>query len=81
MERGGKVLEGGSFLPDAPTEQYWRPTVIANVDPSMAVFAEGTFGPVVPVTGFDSEDQIPSLARSGGYGLSSRSSRQTHTSL
>ncbi len=71
MERGGKVLEGGSFLPDAPTEQYWQPTVIADVDPSMAVFAEETFGPVVPVTAFDAEDEIASLAGGGGYGLSS----------
>jgi succinate-semialdehyde dehydrogenase/glutarate-semialdehyde dehydrogenase len=71
VDRGGTVLQGGSFLSDAPTEQYWQPTVIADVDPSMAVFAEETFGPVVPVSGFEREEQIRELAGAGGYGLSS----------
>jgi acyl-CoA reductase-like NAD-dependent aldehyde dehydrogenase len=71
VDRGGRVLEGGTFLPDAPTEQYWQPTVLADIDPSMAIYLEETFGPVIPVSGFDDEERIAELAGLGGYGLSS----------
>ena len=71
LEGGAKVLIGGKNLPDAPTSQYWEPAVISGVTPEMEVFAEETFGPVAPVTGFASEAEALRLATIGGYGLSS----------
>ncbi len=60
---GGRVetLDGGLYL---------RPTVLADVTPDMAVMAEETFGPVIPVTLFDSEDEAVALANGGVFGLS-----------
>lgn len=60
---GGRVetLDGGLYL---------RPTVITGVTPEMAVMAEETFGPVIPVTVVDSEDEAVRLANEGPYGLS-----------
>ena len=52
MLAGGKVevLGGGKYL---------RPTVLVEVTPDMAVIAEETFGPVIPVTLYDDiEDAI-----------------------
>ncbi len=60
---GGKVETlGGGF--------YLRPTVLADVTPDMAVMVEETFGPVVPVTVFDTVDEAIRLANEGVYGLS-----------
>ncbi len=60
---GGKVevLGGGSYL---------RPTVLTEVTPDMAVIAEETFGPVIPVTVYDTVDEAVALANASIYGLS-----------
>jgi succinate-semialdehyde dehydrogenase/glutarate-semialdehyde dehydrogenase len=69
-QKGARVTIGGSPLRDAPTGNYWPLTVIEDVTAEMEVFAEETFGPVVPITAFDSESDALALARLGGYGLS-----------
>jgi 5-carboxymethyl-2-hydroxymuconic-semialdehyde dehydrogenase len=43
--------------------------VFADVDPSMRIFREEIFGPVVCVTPFDSEQQAIELANGTPYGL------------
>jgi acyl-CoA reductase-like NAD-dependent aldehyde dehydrogenase len=60
---GGAIEQLGGGL-------YLRPTVIADVTPDMAVMAEETFGPVIPVTIFDAVDEAIGLANAGVYGLS-----------
>jgi succinate-semialdehyde dehydrogenase / glutarate-semialdehyde dehydrogenase len=60
---GGKVAELGGGL-------YLLPTVLADVTPDMAVMAEENFGPVIPVTIFDTVDQAVALANDGVFGLS-----------
>ncbi|MFN4020761.1 MAG: aldehyde dehydrogenase family protein [Erythrobacter sp.] len=60
---GGKVerLGGGAYL---------RPTVLVDVTPEMAVMREETFGPVLPVTVFDTLEEAIALANDSAYGLS-----------
>ena len=60
---GGRVEEIGGGL-------YLRPTVLTGVDHSMAVMREETFGPVMPVMAFESEDEAVRLANDGVFGLS-----------
>jgi 5-carboxymethyl-2-hydroxymuconic-semialdehyde dehydrogenase len=43
--------------------------VFADVTPSMRIFQEEIFGPVVCVTPFDSEDEAVTLANATRYGL------------
>ncbi|QIB67066.1 aldehyde dehydrogenase family protein [Kineobactrum salinum] len=60
----GGVLErheGGVWLP---------PTVVTQVNHDMRLMTEETFGPVVPVMAFDSEEQAVALANDTRYGLS-----------
>jgi succinate-semialdehyde dehydrogenase/glutarate-semialdehyde dehydrogenase len=59
---GGKRIEkgGGHFL---------QPTVLAHVPSTSACMREETFAPIAPVTAFDTEDQVISLANSTPYGL------------
>jgi succinate-semialdehyde dehydrogenase/glutarate-semialdehyde dehydrogenase len=66
---GARVLRGGELAVDYPTRRYYQPTVVADVDPTMRIFAEETFGPVVPVTPFADEPSAARLAEVGGFGL------------
>jgi succinate-semialdehyde dehydrogenase / glutarate-semialdehyde dehydrogenase len=66
---GAHVLTGGQ-VETLGGGKYLRPTVLASVTPDMRVIADETFGPVIPVTLFDSEDEAVALANDGIYGLS-----------
>jgi aldehyde dehydrogenase (NAD+) len=59
---GGRAEErlGGYFV---------QPTVLTNVKPDMTVACEEVFGPVLSVTGFDTEDEAVGLANDSRYGL------------
>ena len=61
---------GGGARPDhLPVGNYLAPTVFADVDPSMRIFREEIFGPVVCVTPFDSDEEALELANGTPYGL------------
>lgn len=67
--QGARVLTGGE-VETLGGGLYLRPTVIAGATPDMTVMAEETFGPVVPVTMFDTADEAVALANTGDFGLS-----------
>ena len=48
---------------------YLAPTVFADVEPSMRIFREEIFGPVVCVTPFGDEAEAVALANATDYGL------------
>ncbi|PPI93215.1 aldehyde dehydrogenase family protein [Nocardia nova] len=64
---GARVLIGGA--PEGETTGY-APTVLVDVNHDMAVMREETFGPVLPVMAFDTEDEAVALANDSTYGLS-----------
>jgi succinate-semialdehyde dehydrogenase / glutarate-semialdehyde dehydrogenase len=66
---GAHVLTGG-HVETLGGGKYLRPTVLASVTPDMRVISDETFGPVIPVTLFDSEDEAIAMANDGIYGLS-----------
>jgi acyl-CoA reductase-like NAD-dependent aldehyde dehydrogenase len=69
VARGAKVLAGGQ-VERLGGGCYLRPTVLTDVTPQMALMQEETFGPVIPVTVFDSVDEAVEQANSGVFGLS-----------
>jgi acyl-CoA reductase-like NAD-dependent aldehyde dehydrogenase len=66
---GARVLTGGR-RGDGPGDWY-EPTVIADVDHSMKVMREETFGPVIPVMKVRDTEQAIELANDTSYGLGS----------
>jgi len=68
-EGGARVAAGGRRADDLPG-WFYRPTVLDRVHPSMRVLREETFGPVLPVVAFDSEDEAVRLANDTRFGLS-----------
>jgi acyl-CoA reductase-like NAD-dependent aldehyde dehydrogenase len=68
IARGAKVLCGGKRIGDGPG-RFWEPTVLADVDHSMLVMQEETFGPIVPVMRVRDADEALRLANDSRYGL------------
>jgi acyl-CoA reductase-like NAD-dependent aldehyde dehydrogenase len=66
--RGSRVLAGGSRYPEMGAN-FYHPTVLADVTHEMRIMREETFGPVLPVMGFDSDDEAVRLANDSDYGL------------
>jgi aldehyde dehydrogenase (NAD+) len=62
---GGRAADEGNLAKG----RYVFPTIYADVSPKMRIFREEIFGPVVSVTGFDSEDEAVALANDSDYGL------------
>jgi acyl-CoA reductase-like NAD-dependent aldehyde dehydrogenase len=50
--------------------RYYAPVILRDVDRSMKVMREETFGPVLPVMAFRTEDEAVRLANDTPYGLS-----------
>ena len=68
VERGGYVTQGGDNL-QSGHGYYYQPTVIANATDSMLCMNEETFGPVVPVASFKSEEEAIKRANNTPFGL------------
>jgi succinate-semialdehyde dehydrogenase/glutarate-semialdehyde dehydrogenase len=71
LARGAQVVVGGQRLRTARLvgPNYYAPTVLIGVDASMACSCEETFGPVVPVTRFEHEDEVMAAANDTPFGL------------
>ncbi len=68
-EEGARLLAGGK-RPDGLTEgNFLEATVFADVNPSMRVFREEIFGPVLVATPFTTEEEAVELANATDYGL------------
>ena len=63
MACGGKRAEGKGF--------FFEPTVLTNVDNSMDIMKEETFGPVLPIATFETLDEVIGLANDCEFGLTS----------
>jgi mutator protein MutT len=68
VARGARVLCGGTV--EDHGGKWLRPTVLVDVDHSMKIMTEETFGPVMPVMPFDDIEQGIALANEGEFGLS-----------
>jgi 5-carboxymethyl-2-hydroxymuconic-semialdehyde dehydrogenase len=62
IREGAWLAAGGRRPAGLPEGSYLGATVLADVAPSMQIFAEPVCGPVVRVTAFDTEDEAISLA-------------------
>jgi len=68
IDKGAKVLIGGK-KPNGLSEAFFEPTVLSNVTNDMKVWNEETFGPVLPIMTFKSEEEALELANDTQYGL------------
>src|SRR5213078_3778594 len=66
--KGAIVLAGGQRHPGFKGS-FYEPTVLTNVDHRMNMMSEETFGPVLPIMTFKSDDEALRLANESIYGL------------
>lgn len=67
-QRGAQVLTGGRRGANLDGF-FYEPTVLTNVDHDMAIMRDETFGPVLPLMTFKTEDEAVKLANDSVYGL------------
>src|SRR6266536_1445228 len=66
--KGATVLTGGQRPPNL-TGPFYEPTVLTNVDHEMEVMRDETFGPVLQIMTFKTDDEAVRLANDTIYGL------------
>ncbi|KAK9805787.1 hypothetical protein WJX73_010284 [Symbiochloris irregularis] len=73
VAQGAKVLAGGKVVhpAGAPGGQFYAPTVLVGVTPSMRIWQEEVFGPVLAVARCSSDAEAVQLANSCPFGLGS----------
>jgi acyl-CoA reductase-like NAD-dependent aldehyde dehydrogenase len=68
VAKGARVLTGGRHRPDLGPYVF-EPTILEGVSADMECFGKETFGPVVSLYRFHSEDEAVERANDGTYGL------------
>jgi succinate-semialdehyde dehydrogenase/glutarate-semialdehyde dehydrogenase len=69
VSKGAKVLYGGKRRPDLGP-LFFEPTLLVDVDHTMEVMREETFGPLIPIMKVKDEAEAIRLANDNRYGLS-----------
>ena len=65
--KGAQILTGGGRTGDS---HAFSPTIVTNIDDSMKIATDETFGPVVTVQKFANEEEALRMANDSPYGLS-----------
>ena len=66
---GAEILYGGKRPSKHSRGYFFEPTVVVNVDHSMPLMREETFGPVAPIMRVKNIDEAIALANDSEYGL------------
>ena len=67
VNKGARILCGGKREKDS---LFFPPTILLNVNPTMKIINEETFGPVMPVIKFSTEEEVIKKANDSDLGLS-----------
>ncbi len=67
VKKGAKILAGGNRV--KAKGNWFEPTVLVNVDHSMAVLREESFGPVIGIMSVKDDDAAVKLMNDTDYGL------------
>ena len=70
LRKGATILTGSAQCEMLGGGYYCRPTILTNVNHSMKIMTEETFGPILPVMPFDAREEAIQLANGTVYGLS-----------
>ena len=72
------LLKGARLETGTPPEEwthdrtyFLEPTILSHVNHSMKVIQEESFGPLLPIIPFDTEEEVIRLANDSEYGLNS----------
>jgi len=69
VSAGAKILTGGKRPSQFERGFFLEPAVMVNVDHSMSIMRDETFGPVIPLMPYKDFDEAIALANDSQYGL------------
>ena len=69
QQEGATLVTGGTIHDKMGSGWYIEPTIFDGVSPSMTLFKEEVFGPLLAVTSFETEEEAIHLANDTKYGL------------
>jgi acyl-CoA reductase-like NAD-dependent aldehyde dehydrogenase len=69
VAKGARVLTGGKRSGEGSGGDFFEPTVLVDVDHTMKIMVEETFGPTLPIMKVADEDEAVRLANDSIYGL------------
>jgi aldehyde dehydrogenase (NAD+) len=69
-DQGARLVTGGERAAGFEAGYYLAPTIFTGVDPTMRIFTEEIFGPVLAVSVYDTEDEAVALHDATEFGLS-----------
>ena len=69
VAKGARVLVGGRRPSGMERGFFYEPAVLVDVDHSMRIMREETFGPTIPIMAYDTFDEAIRLANDTEYGL------------
>lgn len=78
VQKGAQILTGKGKCEEQGGGMWCFPTVLINVNHTMKVMTEETFGPIMPVMSFADEDEAITFANRTIFGLSGAVFAKTH---
>jgi acyl-CoA reductase-like NAD-dependent aldehyde dehydrogenase len=69
IAKGARAVIGGRAGADSPDPGFFAPTVLVDVDHTMRIMTQETFGPTLPIMKVRSGDEAVRLANDSPYGL------------
>ncbi|HUA12241.1 MAG TPA: aldehyde dehydrogenase family protein [Solirubrobacteraceae bacterium] len=67
VDKGARVLTGGNEVPGSG--RFYEPTVLVDVDHTMKIMTDETFGPTVPIMKVKDTEEAIRLSNESSYGL------------
>ncbi len=68
-ERGARVVTGGGSTTAAGRGRFFEATLLSDCDPTMQLFRQESFGPILPVLAVDSDDEAIAKMNDSRLGL------------
>jgi succinate-semialdehyde dehydrogenase/glutarate-semialdehyde dehydrogenase len=68
--KGAKIVVGGEITVTPQGARFVQPTVLTGTTHEMAIIRDETFGPMLPVMTFKTQEEAVRLANDSSYGLS-----------
>lgn len=65
VDKGGSIIQGGKNIEGL----FYEPTIIEDASDDMLCMYEETFGPLLPITTFQDEEEVIKRANDSNYGL------------
>ncbi len=71
VDKGATLIAGGYRIKSDGFENgfFYSPTILDNVEESMRIYREETFGPVAPIIAYKDENELLERANDTNYGL------------